>query len=179
MVFKAFKHRYGDYWKEPVDYTWAYYNPIMKNYQYFACSLISYPDGSYKLEGPDEELKDYIDYQLKINDNQLDYKGSFHYEKGSEEYEKYHTKSEGNGMSLETAIVAVSWAEAVGFDDPMFFMAFHTTVSSFKGTKELDYSGSEYCNNNFVKVNSLEDVKRLDKEYEEKKAELESKKDKI
>lgn len=139
MEFIAVKYLPENSNEIPNSFEDIYYNPASSFFGYYACSLIVKGDGSYILSGPDEGLKKWLDDTLKERHNML---------------EITFPKKVGN--------TSYQMSELVSFFDPRFKWAFNKIVSIYGVANEFSYSGAD----SFRKVNSLDEIKKLDFEYE-------------
>lgn len=138
MEFKAYKYLRNKMDEMPSDFSLAYYDPNTTTFVFYACSLIT-EGNNYKLIGPDEELKKWIDESLKKRHNRLDFD---------------YSKKVGNKI--------YRMCELVDFSDPRFQRAFEENVSVFSFGNEYFYTADK----DFQKINSTADVRRLNREAE-------------
>lgn len=141
MEFKAFKYvdSFEGMLKTPSDFKLVYYDPKTKVFLFYICSLIINPDGSYKIVGPDEKVKKYLDVELRKLDNKLSI------------------------LEVEnTEKLRIYTERDVGFFEKDFYIAFERTLNIYFGDKGYSYTGKGPSDTHIVKVNSIEDVRRLD-----------------
>lgn len=152
MEYKVFRYVWEKIQEYPKDFTLAYYDPGIKAFGYYACQLITNSDDSFELNGPDEEIKKWIAEQLEAYGNMLMIT------------KDYHEEFEGGYMDYTVP-------QLVYFSDPMFPEALDNCVSTFSIGEDYFYTSEPVSKDGFKKVNSIADIKRLDREYSIKEAE--------
>lgn len=131
----------------PASFGEVYYGARLKYFHLYACSLFTDGDKVW-VEGPDEVIKNKLEERLERNKGHLFY-----------DYNMRGVNENGNKIyALCTKPILPS--------DPNFPDALHDTLIGF-------ISGESYHTGDIVsdviKVNSIEDVQRLDREMEEKR----------
>lgn len=156
MEHQVFKFKKAGMHTKPDNYDLAYYDPGTKIFVYYACSLFVTGKNSYYLEGPDEEFKKYIDKTIKHFENQL----------------VYFTGRENEERGTYSTIPVF-----VDLNDPEFYFAFDRTFGGRYRTGNYYYTTNILGNEDgYQKVDSIEDVKRLDREYADVKIRKEEEK---
>lgn len=156
MEYLIFRYKRNEMHTKPTEYSKAYYDSSTRIFVYYSCSLVVVDDNKFYLKGPDENLKKYIQKTLEKYNNRM--------------YLLVAAKDE-NGEITGSIPMLFKLTEK------NFSLALNRTVGG------LGYSG-DYCyatnllgdENGYRKVNSIEDVKRLDGEYAVVKAKKEKEK---
>lgn len=153
MEYKIFKYYWDTVQEEPKDFTLVYYDPCTKTIGYYSCSLIVSDNESFKLKGPDEKLKKKIAERFNDYGKQL-----------IVEHSEYKDFDKGSMVLLMPTFVK--------FLDPLFPDALDDFVSNIAVGEDYYYASQSTDDEEFKKVNSIEDIKRLDSEYESRKAQV-------